>query len=76
MDCFTILNVPQGSTLVITKIGFESQEIQTGPGTERLTIDLLKVGRENGNPIEEIVVTGRHLAEARTVGNKPVFTDA
>ncbi|MEJ2177513.1 MAG: TonB-dependent receptor [Gammaproteobacteria bacterium] len=55
---FTILNVPQGSTLVITKIGFESQEIQTGPGTERLTIDLLKVGRENGNPIEEIVVTG------------------
>ena len=39
---FTILNVPVGSTLVITKMGFESREIRVYPDTQRLSINLAR----------------------------------
>lgn len=55
---FTVLDVPVGSTLVITKMGFESQEVQVHPDTERLTIDLFKLRRENDNSLEVIEIRG------------------
>ncbi|HBF62063.1 MAG TPA: hypothetical protein DDW59_01450, partial [Gammaproteobacteria bacterium] len=39
---FTILNVPVGSTLVITKMAFESREIRVCPDTQRLNINLAR----------------------------------
>ena len=52
---FTILNVPVGSTLVITKMGFESREIRVYPDTQRLSINLARF--ESENLIEEVIVT-------------------
>lgn len=39
---FTVLDVPVGSTLIITKMGFESNEIKVYLDTQRLTINLYK----------------------------------
>ena len=55
---FTILSVPSGSTLVVTKTGFKSQEIQAVESATRRTIYLLKAGRENDILLEEVVVVG------------------
>ena len=52
---FTVLDVPVGSTLVITKMGFESNEIKVYPDTQRLAINLYKF--EKDNLIEEVIVT-------------------
>ncbi len=52
---FTVLDVPVGSTLVITKMGFESNEIKVYPDTQRLIINLSKF--EKDNLIEEVIVT-------------------
>ena len=52
---FTILDVPLDSTLVITKMGFENNEIKVSPNTQRLIINLSKF--EKDNLIEEVIVT-------------------
>ena len=52
---FTVLDVPVGSTLVITKMGFESNEIKVYPDTQRLIINLSKL--EKDSFIEEVIVT-------------------
>lgn len=55
---FTVLDVPVGATLVITKMGFESHEVLIQSDTERLAIELLKAGSSKDNSIETIVVYG------------------
>ena len=52
---FTLLDVPVGSTLVVTKIGFDSNNVVVHPNTRRLTINLSKY---EDSFIEEVVVTG------------------
>ncbi len=52
---FTVIDVPEGSTLVISKMGFESKEIKVYPHSQRLTVNLSKF--EKDSLIEEIVVT-------------------
>ena len=42
---FTILNILSGSTIVITKMGYQRQEIQIQPNIERLTINLIKLDK-------------------------------
>lgn len=52
---FTLLDVPVGSTLVVTKMGFDSNNVVVHPNTRRLTINLSKY---EDSFIEEVVVTG------------------
>ena len=53
---FTILNILSGSTIVITKMGYQRQEIQIQPNIERLTINLIKLDKDSY--VEEVVVLG------------------
>ena len=52
---FTLLDVPVGSTLVVTKMGFDSNNVVVHPNTRRLTVNLSKY---EDSFIEEVVVTG------------------
>jgi len=58
---FTILDVPLDSTLVITKMGFENNEIKVSPNTQRLIINLSKF--EKDNLIEEVIVSAQKKSE-------------
>ena len=53
---FTIFNIPVGSTLVVTKMGYEKNEITIRQDDKQLSINLFKLAKDNF--IEEIVVTG------------------
>ena len=49
---FTIFNIPVGSTLVITKMGYEKNEITIRQDDKQLSINLFKLAKDNF--IEEI----------------------
>ena len=53
---FTIFNIPVGSILIITKMGYENEQIKVRSGDKRLIVNLVKL--EKDNFIEEVVVTG------------------
>ena len=53
---FTIFNIPVGSILIITKMGYENEQIKVRSGDKRLIVNLVKL--ETDNFIEEVVVTG------------------
>jgi len=53
---FTIFNIPVGSILVVTKMGYEKNEITIRQDDKQLSINLFKLAKDNF--IEEIVVTG------------------
>ena len=65
---FTLINVPSSSALVISKMGFESKEIEIESSKKRLTIELVKLERQNFNPVEEVLVLSSNTQQIQQSG--------